>query len=289
MKIAIAMGNDPQFASEEDLLLKKVFASRDIISEIVCWNDHKINWQDYQCILIKSCWNYHRVLSSFLKWLHYLEALQVKVFNPRALVEWNANKLYLRDLQQQGISIIPTVWLTADSLQPTLYEILNREEWQRAIVKPMISASADGLWLTDLTSAIEEQPRLEEILRTGRGVMVQKFIEVIMVEGEWSLIFFAGVFSHAVLKKPASGDFRVQEEYGGLAVVKQPPHELIRQAENILACLKTDWIYARVDVIWVNDELTLVELEMIEPFLYLSAKDDAAQRLVTVVLDNLRY
>jgi len=114
-------------------------------------------------------------------------------------------------------------------------------------------------------------------------VMIQEFLEVIRIGGEWSFIFFDGHFSHAVLKKPQEGDFRVQDDFGGTVFRQEPGECLIKQAEAILRVIDEVPLYARVDAIEIDEKLILMELELIEPVLFLEMNEEAPMRFAKAI------
>ncbi|MBZ0310090.1 MAG: hypothetical protein K8I82_28780, partial [Anaerolineae bacterium] len=147
------------------------------------WNDPDVRWQDFEAVVIRSTWDYHRRYDDFLRWLDRMEG--INLFNPVQVVRWNANKTYLRDLAAGGIAVVPTLWPTRHTEIP----ILMRENgWQQAVLKPTISATAYQTHL--ITSEDQLAPFSGEM-------MLQPFMPEIAENGEWSLIFFHGRFSHA--------------------------------------------------------------------------------------------
>jgi hypothetical protein len=124
---------------------------------------------------------------------------------------------------------------------------------------------------------------LRRLLADG-DVLVQRFLPEVQGEGEWSFVFFAGEFSHAVLKRPALGDFRVQEELGGSVVAAGPAPSLVRDAERFASHVPGPWAYARIDGVVADGKLTLMEIELIEPQLFLSRHPMAAVRMADAVL-----
>src|SRR5207237_7202672 len=128
-----------------------------------------------------------------------------------------------------------------------------------------------------LSDAAAQQSTFDEMLTAG-DVLVQPLVNEVLSDGEWSLMFIEGAFSHAVLKRPTPGDFRVQYEFGGVSLDAQPPREIVAQAEAILETLRQPWLYARVDGCDVDSRLMLMELERIEPSLLLDHQTRAPGR-----------
>jgi hypothetical protein len=179
------------------------------------------------------------------------------------------------------VKIPPTIWLEAESLA-NLFSLLKENHFEHAVIKPTISATAWQTWRTSLATAQNDQPRLDEIFRHS-SAMIQKFIEEVTILGEWSLIFLGGKYSHAVLKCPQTGDFRVQADFGGTSRQRTPPLKLIKQAEAILRFVDQPLLYARVDGVDIDGQFTLIELELIEPQLFLQMVSAAPRRFAEAI------
>lgn len=245
------------------------------------WNDPAVNWKNFDAVIVRSCWDYHRQPRQFRQWLDHLQAQQVTLWNPTEIIGWNMHKKYLQDLAAQGVTIPPTIWLEAES-STNLFSLLQEHHFAQAVIKPMISATAYQTYRTSPATARNDQPRLDEILRHS-GAMLQKFVDEITTAGEWSLIFFAGKFSHAALKRPPAGDFRVQSDFGGTSHRHTPAPTLVKQAEAILQLIEQPLLYARVDGVDRNGQFVLMELELIEPHLFLNMDIAAPRRFAEAI------
>ncbi|HEV2751155.1 MAG TPA: hypothetical protein VGV12_11590 [Gemmatimonadales bacterium] len=279
-RIALATYKQLPNLNDDDRLLVAALSKLGISAVPAVWDSADVCWDDYQAVVVRSCWDYHRLLPEFLAWIARLERDSLALWNPPALLRWNSHKSYLRDLAARGVPIVPTRWLErGHSFE--LSELLQQEAWPEAVVKPAVSASAFGAWSTTLAGAAASQPRLEALLEAG-DVLVQPFMPEVRDAGEWSLMFFAGRFSHAVLKRPAAGDYRVQWEFGGSAETRTATRELIEDAERVLAAVprgEGEPLYARVDGVARDGRLVLMELELIEPHLFLAWDTGAPGRL----------
>lgn len=213
----------------------------------VVWSDPSVDWTRFDLVVIRSCWDYHLRSAEFRAWIDECEQRRVPMFNPPAVVRWNMHKSYLLDLSSRGV-VIPRTTIEHD-----------------VVVKPTVSASAHGAQLI-------------------RGeVIVQEFVREIVDDGEWSLVFFDRQFSHSVKKKPKAGDFRVQEELGGSVTrIDAPPH-VVRECERIIGNVEGDLLYARVDVVERPAGVTLMELELIEPWLFLGNEPGASRRFAEAI------
>lgn len=244
------------------------------IETVACvWNDPDVNWSQFDAVLMRSTWDYFKHYAAFRDWL---EKLPVPTINPKALLRWNSDKRYLLELATQGIDIIPTTIASAEDLQ----KVLATMRGQEVVIKPTVSGTA---WHTargvvgdaDFDRNIAQLPMEFEYL-------VQPFVPEVVSEGEWSLLFFDGEYSHAVIKRPTAGDYRVQSEFGGTAQAVVPDATLIASAKRALAAVAAlghaDIAYARVDGVISQGNFLLMELEMIEPFLHLDIWPRAAER-----------
>ena len=211
-----------------------------------------------------------------------------KLFNPFHVLQWNSNKSYLDEMEAQGAATIPTVTLPR-ATQTEISRAMDELQSEKIVIKPDIGG---GAWRQVLYQKGDPFPSKDEL--PPEGAMVQPFLSSVTEEGEYSFLYFGGAFSHALQKKPQSGDYRVQSIYGGLEFPYTPTSEERRQARSILDTLDFTPLYARVDLLRGNDgRLLLIELEMIEPYLYFSfaegegGENKGAQRLAKAVLKKL--
>jgi glutathione synthase/RimK-type ligase-like ATP-grasp enzyme len=223
----------------------------------------------YDLILPLVAWGYHQDYRRWLDLLDRLEASEIQVVNPPALLRWNGDKAYLAELADRGVPTVPTIAVEA-CCDEDLEEARRRFSSEWLVIKPPVSASAFGTHRLGPNDELPEQSR-------GRPMIVQPLIEEIAKTGEFSLMLFDGEFSHAVVKRPKSGDFRVQEHLGGVtSPCASPPAGAIELAQAALRAAPAAASYARVDIIPDDDGvLWIMELELIEPALFL---DHAADR-----------
>ena len=274
--------------AEDDCRLSSALSATGYTVEATPWDEDDVDWTRYQAVVIRSTWNYHLHPVAFRTWLHRLQKQDVRVFNPVNILEWNMDKSYLEYLQQQGVPLPPTQFLEMGS-HPDLSSIFQSTGWQRAVIKPCISATAHNTWVTRSDTAIDDNPRLHELLKSGR-YMIQEFMEGVEKDGEYSLLFFGQQYSHAVKKTARAGDFRVQEKYGGTSLPTRPEPDIIRQATTILNKVvalfdgapagEPGLLYARVDGVICKGVFTLMELELIEPTLFFGHHPQAIQQFI---------
>lgn len=246
------------------------------------WTDPAVDWQRFASIVIRAAWDYHLDNDRYVAWLRQCEAEKVKLWNPVAAVLANVDKRYLGNFAEAGVEIVPIEYVERGHRQ-SLAALLERRNWTHAVVKPAVSASANGTWRTSLTTVAADQRRFDEEVMQ-RSLLVQTFAEEIVTTGEWSIVFFEGDYSHAVLKKPASGDFRVQEELGGHGEPRDPSHAIVEQARRVLSHVAGPLLYARVDGIERDGRFVLMELEINEPFLYVGSSIGAAERFAEAIV-----
>lgn len=237
------------------------------------WNDPTIEWTRFDAVLIRTTWDYFKRYAAFRQWL---EHLPIPAINNARLLQWNSDKRYLLDLELQGVAVIPTRIATAKDLHETLATMHAHD----VVVKPTVSG---GAWHT-LRGIVGDTAFDQSVAQLPQDMdyMVQAFVPEVVSNGEWSLLFFDGHYSHAVLKRAASGDYRVQTDFGGSIEAIEPGADIIASAKQALAATAavghTDQAYARVDGVIVEGRFRLMELEMIEPLLFLKSRPDAAER-----------
>lgn len=282
-RIALATSSKYPSLTDDDRLLVQPLRNRKSQAVPAIW-DQPRDWSLYDAVIIRSCWDYHLQPEKFLNWIASLETARIPVFNSGQIVRWNADKIYLRDLEAKDIAIVPTSWPDSTN-QISLPSRLRELAWPKAVVKPRISATAYRTQLVTADNAASAQPLFENLLR-DHGVMLQKFMDAIR-EGEWSLMFFGGKFSHAVLKKPRPGDFRVQNDFGGTAEPANPPQHVLSSAIRAIEAAPPS-LYARVDGVVDKGAFRLMELELIEPALFLADQPQAAGSFADAIAAALR-
>ncbi len=220
----------------------------------------------FDLILPLVAWGYNLDYPHWLAFLDRAEAERWPLLNPPDLLRWNGDKVYLRELGEKGIPTVATV--EVDALDPDLLGIAAAKLGAtELVIKPPISGGAHGTYRLRPGDPIPADV-------AGQRMLVQAFQPTIS-EGEWSLILFGGKFSHAVLKTPVAGEFRVQPHLGGTDRLAVPPPGAIELAQRALAAAPAPALYARVDMITDSEGgLTIMELELIEPALFLHDAPD---------------
>lgn len=235
----------------------------------------------FDLVLPLVAWGYHLWYDQWLAFLDRVEAAGVPMLNPPALLRWSGDKAYLAELADSGVPTVPTLAVES-CCDADLEEARRRFRSEWLVVKPPISASASG---THRLGANDDLPADSR----GRPMIIQPLIEEIGRTGEFSLMLFDGQFSHAVVKRPAAGDFRVQPHLGGVTLPAKAPPGAERLARQALAAAPARPTYARVDIV-PDDEgvLRIMELELIEPALFLDHAPDGGAAFTQAILSAAR-
>jgi glutathione synthase/RimK-type ligase-like ATP-grasp enzyme len=247
------------------------------------WTDPAVDWSRFDAVLIRTTWDYFQRYREFLQWL---DRLPVPTINPTPLLRWNSDKRYLLELERRGIAVIPSRIAAAGQLRALLATMPGQD----VVVKPTVSG---GAWLT-VRGVVGDEGFANAIaqLPPDLDYLVQPFVPAIVDDGEWSLVFFDNRYSHAVIKRPARGDYRVQDQFGGRAEPVEPDASMLAAAQRALAAVADlghpDHAYVRVDGVQVDGQFQLMELEMIEPGLHLARRPDAAERFARNLLARLQ-
>ncbi|MHA6249119.1 ATP-grasp domain-containing protein [Pontibacter sp. CAU 1760] len=279
-------GNYTGISDDENSLLYDMLTGKGLQVSFHIWDDPTVDWTAFDVVVLKSPWDYFDKINAFYTWLDKLEQLQVRVLNPIRTVRWNADKRYLLDLQQQGVNIVPTVWLEKgqEFSAESIFEALAAE---KIIVKPAVSGGAKNTFALTQAEAEAQTATINGLLQE-EGFLAQPFVEEIKTKGEWSFLFFNGVYSHTVLKTAKPGDFRVQHFFGGTVHTPEPPAALLASAQAIVDQHARGCLYARVDGVELNGALALMELELIEPFLFMVLSEGAFERYYEALLSHLK-
>ena len=244
--------------------------------EEVAWRSTP-EWNDFDAVYICTPWDYPEHADEFIAVLEAIDASEAVLCNHLSTIRWNLEKTYMRDIEARGDDIVPSTWYE-DFSGDDVPGFFNEHGVDRVVIKPIIGGNAKHTFV--LENPVD-QDLLQELARvfTNRRFLVQPFIKNIQSEGEFSLFFFNGEYSHAILKSPKAGDFRVQEEHGADISPVTPPAELLTIAHTVFAHIDPLPVYGRGD--WVrgpDGRFLLMELELIEPSLYLRTDGDAASR-----------
>ena len=232
-------------------------------------------------VVLRATWDYVEDPGRFLRWLDHLDEQGATVQNPTAMVRWNLHKRYLTDLEARGVPVVPTR-LLARSSPVTLDDVRRSTGWDDVVVKPAIGATA-RLTVHEAREGRAATAAHLATLLAAEDVLVQPFVASVVGEGEVSVMAAAGRPTHAVRKRPKAGDWRVQVNFGGSDERIDLDDELDAVARLVLGALEDVPSYARVDLVSHDGGLRLMELELIEPDLFLDHAPDAAEVLAEVL------
>jgi len=253
------------------------FAARGYQLEEVVWDTPDVAWERFDAAIIGTTWDYAAQPDRFLETLQAIGS-RIPLANPPALIEWNLSKRYLRELNEKGVPSIPTLWagrladLTPDDIRAGLAA-------EQIVIKPVIGAGG----VNQFKGALGTMPPPDHPL-WHQGVMIQPFMASIAEEGELSLIFFDGMFSHAVRKTPAPAEYRIQSAFDGKEHAFVPAESDLASAQAVIDALPAPALYARVDLVRRADGvLAVMECELIEPYLYPRFDASEGRNLVTAV------
>ena len=282
MNIALlACQKFPKLTPADQLLIPEL-AKYNIESKAVIWDDPSVDWTSFDYLIFRNTWDYYEKENAFNLWLDKLENLGVKTLNALDIIRGNKHKFYLRTLEKRDIQILPTIFIEKTN-QLDLAKMLP-ESWEKAVIKPAFSA---GSYLTEVfeAAAVASINQKYQPIAAQKDLLLQRFMPEIQTLGETSLVFFNKQFSHAVNKKPADGDFRIQVQFGGKYTAINPNAALIAQAQHIVDTFPDPLLYARVDGIVIDNELQLMEIECIEHDLYFNYSEGSGQRFVHAILN----
>ena len=267
----------------DDELLCEALRRRGCEAESVVWDGDAADWGEFNLCLVRSTWDYHDKYDRFLAWTRRVEAATTALHNPADLIAWNSDKRYLRQLAAAGVPTVPTLWVERGA-EVDLAAALAERGWEEAVIKPVVDLGAKNLHRV----RADEAPQALATVLERQEAMVQPFLPSLEAEGELSLIYVDGELSHTVRKHPAAGDFRVQSIWGGTVASAEAEPGHVAVAEQALAQLAEPPLYARVDLVTdLDGDPAMIELELIEPNLYLNTDPAAAERLADATKSRL--
>ena len=247
----------------------------------VQWKDSSVDWNQYQCAIIRTTWDYTDDVDLFLKNLNRIKESSCRLFNDLSHIEWNWKKTYLKEMANWGLPTIPTLWKDSFRLDD-LEEAFNEFSTDKLVLKPQVGAGSKDTF--QVTKNIEQD--LKSVIR--HPMMIQPFQNRIIENGEYSAHFFNGKHSHTILKKPKSGDYRSQEEFGSFIKEVSVTEKIETLCKSVFKKLEILPLFARVDLLESEQgELQIIELELIEPALYFRMSEGSADRFVSALNQRL--
>ena len=265
--------------------------------EVVDWDDPTVKWESFDLALLRSTWDYTERLQEFLVWVD-ATARRTTVLNPPSVVRWNTDKHYLRELARAAVPVpvVPSTFVEpGESAEQALDSFVARHDCPEFVVKPSVSANARDTERHARTRVEPAVAQARRLLDAQRSVLLQPYLDSVDRDGETSLIYFAGQFSHAIRKAPVLPRGGAGSSTVGLIAQERitprvPGTDELRVAEKVLAALSFETpLYARIDLIRdAGGAPTLLELELTEPSLFLVHAPCAAERFVAAVLEVAR-
>jgi glutathione synthase/RimK-type ligase-like ATP-grasp enzyme len=279
-RIAFVTYRDLPELNADDRLAATALTRLGSRTDAVCWDDPDVDWLAYRAVVLRSTWDYHRRVAEFHEWIDRMQRMGAALWNPPHVLRWNTDKRYLARLSHPHLSPPPTEILDRGAAVD-LRALLRARGWEEAVMKPTISADGFSTERASPTAA-SDQGMLDTMLARG-DVLIQPLVPEIRTRGEISMMFFGGRFSHAVNKRPQAGEFRVQERLGGRIVRTDPPPALVACGQALLDEHAPGCLYARVDTVVAADRFVLMEIELVEPSLYLEHDPPAADAFALAI------
>lgn len=289
--IGLVTGETVPDLTKDGQAVERALVERSYDVRGVVWSDADVDWSSFDVLVVRSCWEYYERSAAFQTWLDEIGGQVRHVINPVDVVEWNMHKSYLEGLGANGVAVAPTVCVEQGTSE-CLSDICEREHWDTVVVKPAIGTSSDGVWRTTAPGSTEANERFRAAVAKG-DLLVQQFVPEI-ASGELSMIFFEGEYSHASRTVPETSDFRAHHSFGASSKSVTPSEDVRETGEAVLDVASEihgidpeDLAYARVDGVERDGSFVLLELELIEPYLGLSAVDGAVERFVDAIEGTL--
>lgn len=271
--VLLATSEERRDLWEDEFFLVDAIRDRGLTVEPAVWNDPTVAWGSARTVVLRSVFDYVSDREGFCRWADKVESV-TQLHNPARLIRWNSHKTYLRELEASGVPIVPTEWLDAGT-HVKLMELLEKNGWPEAVVKPTVGNGARG---AHRVTPKNGQAHLDALL-AERDVMIQPYIAAVEHPGENALIHIGGEFSHAIKKDQmlAGREFSLDRT----PRTDPDPRELELAAKVLSRVPEHPLLYARVDTIVDGDVVRLMELEVIEPVLFFTKAPEAATKLAT--------
>lgn len=277
---ALPPGALPSIEARDYALIAPAAARLGIAFEIAYWDDASLPERGFDAALIRSCWDYCERSDEFIATLHRHESAGLRVFNSAETVAWNARKTYLKQL---GAAAIDTIW--AEGLDArAVAQAFDAFDTAELVVKPQVGAGGQG------ALRLKRNSWSEADLRAGpRGAaMIQPYLKSIETEGERSLFWFGGVYSHAIRKAPHAGGWLANIPGKTDFIAEAPPPQALEAAESACAHAPDDMLYVRIDLVLGDDgKWRVIEIEAIEPYLFLAFAPEGAVCFVAALTRTL--
>ena len=280
--IVLATAADDPAITPSDQLYADALERRGCCVTGVPWDGPRESFAGADAVVLRSTWGYYRALGEFKAWTEAM-ATATRLFNSIDLVRWNLRKDYVEKLAAAGVRVPRSFVVPCDA--PAIGQVFEATGWTQAVVKPASGASGHSVELLQRATLAAQVAGLADEARQA-GVVVQEFLPEI-AEGELSLVYFDGVFSHAIRKRPPPGEFRTNSRYKPIRTAEVPPRDVTQQGAACLATLPEMPLYARVDGVVRDGTLIVIEVEVLEPALALDVDPLSAERFAEATLQRL--
>ena len=280
--IVLATAADQPDITASDRLFAEALARHGFRVVAAPWDGPREAFDKAAAVVIRSTWGYYRASDAFRDWTEAMAAGS-RLFNPIALVRWNLRKDYIGRLAAASVRVPQTHFVACEV--DAIARVFGETGWSRAVVKPLTGASGYSVELVARQEVAGAVSRLAPEARAG-GVLVQEFLPEI-ADGELSLVYFDGIFSHAVRKRPPQGEFRVNSRFGATRSAEWPSLAVAEQGAAALRALPELPLYARVDGIERDGQLIVIEVEVLEPALFMDLDPATADRFAEATLRRI--
>jgi glutathione synthase/RimK-type ligase-like ATP-grasp enzyme len=281
--IVLVTGRRMPIPDLESHLLVTALRDLGLVAAVQPWGSG-YEWRAAPLVVVRTPWDYFEARAPFLDWARGVAAV-TSLVNPFEVVEWNSHKGYLLDLRRAGVPAVETTVVARGASIDEQAAALGAHVGE-VVVKPAVGGGAMGAVRAGAASAAARR-QLAALAESG-DALVQPLAMTVTTRGEISLVYFGGEFSHAVRKVPAAGDYRVQAEHGGRVEPHEPSSGERTVASAALAQTPRPTTYGRVDLVDVGGTPTVMELEVIEPQLFLDRHVEAPQRFADQLARELR-
>ena len=282
MKIALITSWEEYQKNKDDLLILNLLNQKGHIAKHCIWNNSQVNWEEFDKIIIGSPWDYDLNQDAFFDFINKPEVSR-KIKNSIDVIKWNINKIYLKEIQSLDIDIIETIFINDWDYNKACHTI-NNMQCERIIIKASISAGGRTVHLLDATDKSKLKTISNTIPKTGE-LMIQPFKEEIY-NGEYSTIIIDNKLFHTIIKKPRQDEFKVQSDYGGTVELVSEKAFQYNFCKKIIKRLNKNINYGRIDFIMQNGTPKLIELELIEPELFLPFNKNALEAFCEMAIAN---
>ena len=272
--------------SEDDELFARALERRGARVRGMPWDDKAFDWSSGDIVVIRSTWDYHHRLAEYLSWVERVSTTTT-LHNDARVVKWNSHKTYLGDLARLGVPVIHTVFATAGAALD-VEAVARTHGWHDVVVKPAVSNNAHETRRFAPGARREAQTHLDRLLPV-RDVMIQPHLAALAEQGELSLLFARGGFTHAVRRRSALVDGHVMPKSAAAeasAAAHRYAERALAAAQELTGVSPNDFLYARVDLAPSGADFLLLELELIEPSLFLLHAPAAAERFAEALLSS---